>query len=226
MSAAQHVLDQVYSLAGVVALEAEPGTYADKLAAEVATAATLPELESRDAFLVRALGQIDAMVVRAMKVRLEHALADDPSIAPPTRSVFAHTVVGYAGRLSLLEERARDVAARGGAADPARVADAVASAARSVLGLRDAVRAGVLALIRGLAQASVPEADRQARDRNLDEPVRRRWSAARRDLEAVALAPERVLAAAIAARMAELPEQLDEPAPGPELTFADFLELD
>jgi hypothetical protein len=56
--------------------------------------------------------------------------------------------------------------------------------------------------------------------------VRRRWSAVRRDLEAVALAPERVLAAAMAARVAELPEQLDEPAPGPELTFADFLELD
>jgi hypothetical protein len=216
----------VYSLAGVVALEAEPGVYADRLAAEVPGAATLPELEARDAFLIRALGQIDAMLVRAMKVRLEHALADDRSIAAPTRSVFAHTVASYAGRLSVLEDRAREVAARGGAADPGRVADAVVSAARSVLGLREAVLAGVLALTRDLAQASVADADRRARDRNLDESVRRRWSAARRDLEAVALDPGRVLTAAMGARVGALPEQLDEPAPGPELTFADFLELD
>jgi hypothetical protein len=226
MSAAQDVLDHVYSLAGVVALEAEPMVYAERLAAEVPGAATLPELEARDAFLVRALGQIDAMLVRAMKLRLEHALAADRSIAAPTRSVFAHTIVSYAGRLSALEDRARDVAARGGAADPGRVADSVIAAARSVLGLREALRAGVLAVIRDLAQASIPDADRQARDRNLDERLRRRWSAARRDLEAVAVDPEHMLAAPMAARMGALPEQLDEPAPGPEVTFADFLELD
>jgi len=226
MSAAQHVLDQVYSLARIEVLEAEPGAYAERLAAEIAPAATLPELEARDAMLIGALGQIDAMSVRAMKIRLEHALAAAPSIAAPTRNVFAHTIVSYRDRLSLLEDRARDVAARGGAADPDGIAADVVAAARSVLALRDAVRDGVLALIRDLAHAAVADADRRARDRNLDEPVRRRWSAARRDLEVVAADPEHVLAAAMPARLSALPDQLDEPDPEREVTFADMLELD
>jgi hypothetical protein len=226
MSSAQHALDQIHSLARIEVLEAEPGIYAERLAAEIPAAATLAELEARDALLGRALGQIDAMIVRAMRIRLDHVLAADTSIGAPTRSVFSSTITGYAGRLPLLAQRARDVAARGGAADPDRIADAVVEAACSVLELRDAVRAGVLAVIRELAQAAAPEADRRARDRNLDEPARRRWSAARRDLEAVAAEPERVLAAAMAVRLGALPDQLDEPEPGRELTFADMIELD
>jgi hypothetical protein len=226
MSAAQHVLDRVHSLAGLEALEAEPAVYAERLAEELPAAATLAELEARDAALAAALGRIDAMIARAMKIRLEHALAGDPSIAAPTRSVFSSTITGYAGRLPLLAQRARDVAARGGAADPDRVTEQVLDAARAVLGLRDAIRAGVLGLVRKLAEVAVPEADRRARDRNLDEPVRRRWSAARRDLEAVAADPERVLAAPMAARLGALPDQLDEPDPGREVTFADMIELD
>jgi len=223
---AQHVLDQVHSLARIAALEAEPGRYAEELAGELPAAASLAELEARDAALVGALGQIDAMIARAMRIRLDHALADDRSIAAPTRSVFAFTITGYAGRLPLLAERAREVAARGGAADPDGIADAVLDAARSVLGLRDAVRGGVLAVIRRLAEAAAPEADRRARDRNLDDAARRRWSAARRDLEAVAADPARVLAGAMPARLAALPDQLDEPDPEREVTFADMLELD
>jgi len=226
MSAAQHVLDQAYSLERIEALEAEPGRYAERLAAELAGAATLPELEARDAVLAGALGQIDAMSARAMRIRLDHALDLDPSIGAPTRNVFSHTIVSYAGRLPLLAQRARDVAARGGAADPDRIAEAIVDAARAVLGLREAIRAGVLALIGAVAHAAVADADRRARDRNLDEPTRRRWSAARRDLEAVAADPGRVLGAAMAVRLDALPDQLDEPAPEREVTFADMLELD
>ena len=226
MSSAQHALDQIHSLARIEALEAEPAVYAERLAAELPAAATLAELEARDAVLAGAVRQIDAMIVRAMRVRLDHALAADTSIGAPTRSVFSSTIVGYAGKLPLLAQRARDVAARGSSADPDRIAEAVLEAARSVLGLREAVRAGVLALIRELAQAAIPDADRRARDRNLDEPVRRRWSTARRDFEAVAVEPERVLAAPMAARLAALPDQLDEPAPEREVTFADMIELD
>lgn len=226
MSAAQHILDQAYSLAGIAALEAEPAVYVEQLAAELPGAATLAELEARDAALVAALGQIDAMIARAMRIRLDHALASDSSIGAPTRSVFASTITGYAGRLSLLEQRARDVAVRGRAADPDRVAESVVEAARGALALRDALRAGVLAVIRDGARAAIAEADRRARDRRLDEPERRRWSAARRDLEAVAAEPERVLAAPMAARLAALPDQLDEPEPDREPTFADLLELD
>jgi len=226
MSSAQHLLDQIHSLARIEALEAEPGGYAERLAGEIPAAGTLAEFEARDAILAGALGKIDAMIARAMRIRIDHALAADASIGAPTRSVFSSTITGYAGRLPLLVQRARDAAARGGAADPDRSAELVFEAARSALGLREAVRAGVLTLIRQLAQAAAPEADRRARDRNLDEPVRRRWSAARRDLEAVAADPERVLAAPMAARVAALPDQLDEPVPEREVTFADMLELD
>jgi hypothetical protein len=102
MSSAQHVLDHVHSLARIEALAAEPGVYAERLAAELPAAATLAELEARDAVLVRALGQIDAMIVRAMRIRLDHALAADTSIGAPTCSVFSSTIIGYAGRLPLL----------------------------------------------------------------------------------------------------------------------------
>ena len=221
---ARRVLDQVSSLAHLDAFD--PPGYAGQLAAEVPAAATLAELEGRDAFLADALAQLDAMIARAMRMRLEHALAADTSIGTPTRKVFATTVVGYAGDLGLLAQRARDVAARGGAADPDAVAAAVTAAARAALDLRDATRAGVLALIRDLAAASVAEADRRARDRSLDEAIRRRWSAARRELEALAADPARVGVAPMAARLASFPDQLDEPAPEREVTFADMIELD
>src|SRR4051812_24221652 len=207
MSAAQHILDQARSLARIAELEADPAAYVERLAAELPAAVTLVELAARDAVLAAALGQIDAMIARAMRLRLDHALANDTSIGAPTRSVFASTITGYAGRLSLLEQRARDVAVRGRAADPDLAAEAVVEAARAALALRAALRDGVLALIREVAGTAVPEVDRRARDRRLDEPERRRWSAARRDLEAVAAEPERVLTAPMAARLGALPDQ-------------------
>ena len=48
--------------------------------------------------------------------------------------------------------------------------------------------------------------------------ARRTWSALRRELEAVAAQPERVAAAALPARLASWPEQLDEPEPASEPT--------
>jgi hypothetical protein len=173
MNAAQHVLDQAYTLERIEVLGAEPGVYAERLAAELGGAATLPELEARDAMLVGALGQIDAMIVRAMKLRLDHVLGNDTSIGTPTRNVFSHTITSYLGRLPLFAQRVRDVAARGGAADPDRITESVLDATRSVLGLREAVRAGVLALIGTLAQAAAPEADRRARDRGASTLERR-----------------------------------------------------
>ncbi len=223
---AQRILDEVHSLARSEALEADPQRFAAALEAEVPAVTTLAELETRDAMLATALGQLDAMISRVMRLRLEHALAMDASVGPPTRQVFSITVVGYANNLSLLAERARSVAARGGAADPDQVAAIVVDAARSTLTLRDAVRAGVLALIAGLATAAIPEADRHARDRKLDDTQRRRWSAARRELEAIASDPLRVTSAPLTTRLAALPEQLDDAAPEREVTFADMLELD
>src|SRR5437764_159671 len=78
--------------------------------------------EARDSALAAALAAIDTLAARVMKIQLEHALAADTSLGAPTRRVFAQTVVSYSGNLSLLAQRARDVAGRGGAAQPDDIA--------------------------------------------------------------------------------------------------------
>ncbi|MEO7730620.1 MAG: hypothetical protein ABIY55_06575, partial [Kofleriaceae bacterium] len=142
-----------------------------------------------------------------------------------TRKVFAATIVSYAGRIEVLEARARDIAARSGAAHPGDVADRATEVAAAILALRTDVQLGVLVLVRELAAAAAPDADRHARDRTLDDATRQRWSAMRRELEALALQPARI-GAALADRLAAWPTQLDEPAAEPERTFADMIEMD
>lgn len=204
------------------ALEAlEPARYAELLASELPT-----DLEQRDKALVDALAAIDVLAARVMRLLLDHALADDTSIGAPSRKVFASTIVGYVDKLDLLEQRARDLAMRGGAADAAGVAEAVVDAAQRALNVREVLGTGVLRLVRDLVTASVPEADQRAKDRTLDDATRKRWSATRRELEALAIDPARIASGPWAARLASHPEQLDEPEPEPEVTFADMIELD
>jgi hypothetical protein len=222
----QHVLDQAQSLPQLAALETNPRAYADQLAAELGDAASAEQLAARDDRLRDALARIDTTSERAMRIRLDQFLAGDTAIATPTRKVFGSTVISYANKLDVLEARALDAAHRGGSPDPARAAELVVEAARATLTLRDALRDGVLALTAELAAASVSAADRQARDRRLDDSARRAWSALRRELEAVAAHPERVATAALPARLATWPESLDEPDPSTEPTFADMIELD
>jgi hypothetical protein len=223
---AQRYLDQIHSLARLETVAAEPQRYAELVAVEVPAEVALDALEAADATLASALAALDAMIARAMAIRIDHALAADTSLAPPSRKLFATTIVAYADRLPLLAERVRDVSARGGSRDADAVATLVVDAARSVLDLREQMRRELLALVATRAAAAVAEADRRARDRELGEAERRRWSAARRDLELVAAHPGVVAAAPMRARMAELPEQLDEPDPEPERSFADLIEMD
>lgn len=150
MSAARRYLDQVHSLAKLDAIE--PGEYARFVAGEAPAALVVADLAAREAHLGAALDQLDAMIARAMRIRLDHALAADTAIPPPTRNVFATTIVSYADRLSLLAERVHDVAARGGSRDPGGITALVVEAARSVLDLREAMRAGVFALVRETAE--------------------------------------------------------------------------
>jgi hypothetical protein len=160
---ADRLLDQIQSLAASEALAAEPGRYAGALAAE------LPESrEARVAAITAALAQIDALAARVMKLRLDHALASDTAIAPPTRRVFATTIVGYASDLGVLTARVRDVAMRTRGADPDRVAALVTDAARATLALRDALRAPVLALVPP-APAPAPVDEPPAREPTLAE---------------------------------------------------------
>ena len=197
----------------------------DDYAVEVPGASTLSDLETRDAVFGAALAEIDDAMTRVMRIELDHVLADDTSIAPPTRKVFAGTINAYANNVELLASRARDVAARGRAADVESVVSAVTGAAARTLGLRDALRAKVFESAMTTARDSATEADARARDLKLDDAVRKKWSAWRRELEAIASDPTRVTAP-IAARLASWPEQIDDPAPEAEVTFADMIEID
>ena len=218
------VLDRVHSLSSSEQLE--PGAFATALAEELPDGTVADVIEARDAALRDSLQRIDDLAARVMRIRLDHALADDTTIAAPTRKVFAQTVASYAGRLPLLAERVRDLAARGRAPDPDRTADAVVEAARSTLALRDALAAGVLELARDGATRAVPDVERRARDRTRDDAPRKRDSALRRELEAIAATPSRIAEGPLAARLATWAEQLDDPPPEAEVTFADMIELD
>ena len=220
----KQALDRAQSLSQLEALD--PATVVADLEAATPSALTIPELEARDADLTAALAAFDAIAIRAMKVRLDHALASDGSIAPLTRNVFAQTIANYADNLGLLAERAREAAARGRSPAPDHVAELVTGAARSALALRDALRDGALDLVRRLATASASVADKHARDATLDEAVRKRWSAVRRDLETLASRPAAIAAAPMAARVAAWPEQLDEAEPRREATLAELIEID
>src|SRR3954470_23612669 len=126
VSGAQRILDQAQSLSAIEALAEAPGRYAEVLGEELPQAASaLTDLEHRDAFLTDGVAAIDTLTARVMRIMLEHALANDTSIGAPTRKVFSSTIVSYANKLDVLEQRARDLAARGGAPDPREVADAV-----------------------------------------------------------------------------------------------------
>ena len=218
-------LDGIHSLSALAALD--PGGHAAEVAASTPAAVTIAEIEARDAYLTGALGRIDDVVSRFMKVRLDHVLASDSSIGAPTRKVFAQTVASYATNLGGLAERVRDLATRGRSPDSEGIATAVVEAARATLADRDALRAGVLAHISALATIGVVQADHQARDATIGESTRRRWSALRRDFEVLVEQPEKIQAAPFAARVASWPvEQLDEPPAKPEVHPSDLIELD
>ncbi|MDQ3338388.1 MAG: hypothetical protein M4D80_24745 [Myxococcota bacterium] len=220
---AQHVLDRARSIPTIDALS--PDDYATEVARELPPVTSVADLAARDAVLTGALHAIDELAARVMRLRLDHALPDDTVLAAPTRRVFASTIVSYAGRLSVLGDRVRDVASRM-RTDADALVDAVMTEARVTLDQRESLRAGVLALVRSLATATIPDADRRARDPDLDAAQRKQWSAARRDLETLADEPARITAAPMAARLAAWPEQLDEPAAKPEPTLAELIELD
>jgi hypothetical protein len=221
--AARDLLDRVHTLATLDALESEPDAFAAALARELPEA---EQLDARDAVLSSALARIDETIARAMRLRMDKVLDADTAIAPPTRRVFATTIVAYAGQLELLGDRVRDVAMRARAADPDGLARAVVDAGHGVLALRDTLRFGVLALVRAGAAQMVAATDARARDRTLDDATRMRASAERRELEALAADPARVAAAPWDARVRSWPDQLDEPAAQAEVTFADMIELD
>jgi len=225
MGSAQDVLDRVHSLATLEALEAEPGGVAARLAADLPVIASLSELEARDAMLVDLLGQIDAMIARAMRFKLDHALAADSSIA--RRPAACSRRRSSATRTGCRCSRNARATSRRGAARRIRTRSPTSSS-RGARGPR-APRGDPSRRARGDPPARDRGGSRGRPPRARSQALRARAPAlecARRDLEAVAADPERVLAAPTAARLAALPDELDEPAAEPEPTFKDLLELD
>jgi hypothetical protein len=218
------ILDRIQARAHVEAIE--PALLVEAMRRAIPAAATLAELEDRDAFLASAVGAIELMIARVMRIVLDHALDMDTSIAIPSRKVFSTTIASYANQLPLLATRARDVAERGGAPDPDEIAGRIVAAARTALALRHELLEQVLAVIAELASVTAPLADRNARDRDRGEAERLRWSALRRECEAVVREPYRALEAPLADRLARHEDLLDEPAPEREPTLAELIELD
>jgi hypothetical protein len=219
MPSAQHLLDAVQSLAQIEAFDQD--AYVDRLVEELggSESATLAGLEETDARLRAALGAIDAFSNRCMRVRLDHLLAGDTSVAPPLRKVLAATVTSYVGDLRLLRERVVMVAGRVDPRGAASTADAVVATAQRVLDDRVALHERVLEVARRLAGERIPAARKVARDRYAEESVRRKWTAALRDLEATVARPARVAEATWAERVATVggPDEPIEEAPEPTL---------
>lgn len=221
---AQQLLDEVYRLNQLEALA--PETYRDRLADELAgEVVTLADVESQDARLRAALIAIDTFSSQAMRIRLEHVLHDDTSIAKPFRTYLVSAIGSYAHDLDLLRSRVRDAVER---IDPRRAgdtADNVVGAARAVLDQREALRGAVLDLARNLAAAVVPVAQWNARRASVADDERRRWTAIRRDQQLVMDAPTRLDAAPLVEREQALPESNEPPEEVYEPTRGELIEL-
>jgi len=102
----------------------------------------------------------------------------------------------------------------------------VRDAARATFALREALLGPIFAVIVEHGRASAPIADTHARDRKLADAQRKQWSAARRDLEAIAANPTQLFGGAWAERIARFEVQIDEPEPAKEPTLAELIELD
>ncbi|HUQ04330.1 MAG TPA: hypothetical protein VM261_17645 [Kofleriaceae bacterium] len=219
MPAAQQLLDAVHGLGQVEAFDAD--AYAGRLALELDDGGpvSLASLAAVDEALRTALLAVDAFSGRCLRIRLDHLLAGDSSVAPPMRKVLAGTVTNYAGDLGLLRERVLSVAVRVDPRGAEATADRVVAAAQQVLDDRAALYERVLEIGRQLAGARIDAARKEARDRYAEEPVRRTWTAALRELEQVVEQPTRIIEGRWAERVARWsgPDEPIEEAPEPTL---------
>ena len=157
------------------------------------------------------LGAIDRFTQKAMRIRLDHL--NDP-LPKQLRTLLYSTIVSYEHDPSLLHDR---VGAMLGRIDPSSAADLtrqVCEGAASVLGLRAALRRGVVELAQRNASAWLPSARKAARDRSQADDQRESWSRARVDLERIAARGETIEAGSFSERLGRItpPPPSDEPA--------------
>lgn len=227
-SAAQR-LEAIYSLSQLEVFDADElvAMWRAELAppdAAPGAPVKLEQLAEHDAAVRAALAAADAFAVRAMRIRLDHALAHDNSIGKPFRTTLAHTVAAYAHDLGLLHDRVAATAVRVDPHGAAATAERVVAEARAVLGARAALHDGLFTLARDHAAAMIPHVTTAARDRYQADDVRLRWLVVRRDLELTVEDPARVARAPLADRLKSIPAVDEVPEEAPELTLGELIE--
>lgn len=171
---AKQLLDEVYSLSQLEGLE--PTRILEVLGEELAQVA--PDI---DPSVRAALQSIEELAVRAMRIRLDHALHQTPgghAVAKPLRSTLMHTVSKYDQDLELLRARVSEAVAHQDPGNAPAVATAVVEAARSVLAVRATLRTGVLGFVqaqldaeaRAKAEAEARAAE-EAREKDISELI-------------------------------------------------------
>ncbi|MFO0575550.1 MAG: hypothetical protein U1A78_16265 [Polyangia bacterium] len=195
-------LDQVQHLRDLESFA--PARFLTPLGDEaVALEPGLPGLVAGLEGLRQVLGAVEGFARKAMGIRLTHVLAS-AHVAPQLRTLLSTTVTSYGGNTELLRRRLASSL-------PAAVLDEVVAAAERTLALYGELRGGVLELVQHLAAAPPPWLLKEARDRSLPEPERRRLRLLRVDLEQLAARPERLEAAGFEDRIKTYPVPDEEP---------------
>ena len=213
-SAARRLLDQVYSLRELVAVD--PLHFLARLG-DQPPPEPIVDLDELGAWLDGLRGlldEIDRFAAKAMRIRVDHVL--DP--APVTREfrvLIGTTVLGYAEDVPLLKRRVAAAIARHDAATAHRFAEEVGAVAEAVLALREELRRRLFDFLVERAQGLQPAARRASREPTRDARDQDRWRRARWDLEQIAARPDRLARAPFARRLGEAPGAEDEPAEPP-----------
>jgi hypothetical protein len=157
---AVQLLDEVYSLTQLEALD--PARILEVLGEELAAVA--PDIDPQ---VRAALHAIEELAVKAMRIRLDHALHATPgghAVAKPLRSTLMHTVRAYEQDLELLRARVTEAVAHQDPRNAPAVAGAVVDAARLVLEVRATLRTGVMGFVKAQADAeAAAKAEAEAR---------------------------------------------------------------
>jgi hypothetical protein len=221
LSSSSMLLDQVQHLRELEAFE--PERFLAALAADLGTRDEA--LETLGALLDRlrqALGAVDEFTRKAMGIRMTHVLASAP-VTRQLRTLLSATVTSYAEDTALLRRRLSGSVSE-------ELLGEITAAAEQVLGLRQALRSGILRYTQQLAGAQAPWVKRASADRTRPDPERRRLRQALVDLEQLAVKPERLATAGFEERLKSIAppeEELErEPEPGQQQNRFSLLEVD
>jgi len=143
---ARQLLDEVLRAAQIEAFAVD--RFLERVNAEVGDSAGLgaEQLAARDAQLEEMLSAIDGFTSRVMRIKLDHLLASDNSVAPQFRTYLSSRVLDYDGDLDRLRARVVEVVSRVDPDGAPSIGAAIVDAADEALSLRRCLRQGGMAL--------------------------------------------------------------------------------